>query len=315
MATRRRRRARRTGNWFTRHWKALLVALVAIILIVVLAVVKPFSGLSDLFGGNNNQVAGQAGVVTLDGNNVGVFDTQHEAELNKVTVNVGTSTLKISGNGERVANASVSGIPTGALVKQSDGVYTLNTNGFGDGTTILVKILVGGDGSFIGQRLSGNVDTHFMAISVSNPQQPQTGDPAAQTAQTLGLPNGTVYIDGTAFQTYGSEWEAQQAVAGKQNQFTLPRSMVANGLPITVTPNTDDTARVYIRVTMVNAEDDNDLSVCANPQTNWMATLDVSKYGGQQITLMIKAENGWAIANGYSYISFFLPEVEEPAVG
>ncbi|MBR1540940.1 MAG: hypothetical protein IJ629_07390 [Clostridia bacterium] len=306
----RRRRARRRG-FFSRHWKALLVVVIAIILIVVILVVKPFAGISNQLTRNNPSAAtaGQLGVITLEGNGIGVFDTESEAEANQVTVNAGKATLKVSGSGNIDVSASIGGTPANILTTTNGNSYELNLDGLGDGTTILVKVMVGGDGSLIGQRLSENVDTHYFAVNVSNPnQQAQTGDPNTQTAQTLGIPNGTVYVDGSAFQTYGSESEAQQAIADQQNRFTLPTSMLTNGLPITVTPNTDDTARVFIQVCMVDGYDGGSFAVCANPETDWLANLDVSQFAGHQITLMIKAENGWAISTGYSYISFFLPE-------
>lgn len=294
-------------NFIKKHWKAILIAVVAIVLIIVVVnVIKHFSGANN----SNTVTAGTPGIVTLDGNSVGVFDNQSDAEANKVTVDAGVKNLDVSGSGNIDVTATVGGFPID-VTNTKGSKYELNMDSLGDGSTVIVKVMVGGDGSLIGQRLGDDVETHYFAINVSNPNQ-ETGDTAAQTAQALGLPNGKIYIEEDTYQTYGSETEAQTAVANQQNAFTLPLYMVKDGLSLTAEPTTDDTARIMVKVCMMDDESVESAGTYVGPDGNWSGTLDVSKYAGHQITLMIKAENGWAISNGYSYVSFFLPQFEVP---
>lgn len=299
-------------TFIKKHWKAIVIAVMAIILIIVVVNV-----IKHLSGANSNVTAGTSGIATLDGSAVGVFDNQKDAEANKVTVDAGTKKLVVSGSGNIDASATVGGFPASILTETKDGHYDVALDGLGDGTTVIVKMLVGGDGSWVGQRLSGDVDEYYLAITVSNPQQNQTQQtqgqttsPSAQTAQTLGVPNGQVYLGEEAYQTYGSETEAQQAVASQQNAFTLPVYMVQNGLKVTAVPTTDDTARIWVKITMVDNEGVDRAGVCVNPENDWSDVLDVSEFAGHQVTLMLKAENGWAISSGFSYVSFYLPQFE-----
>lgn len=289
-------------KFIKRHWKAILIAVVAIVLIIVVINVA-FSSTND----NTTVTAGTAGIASLDGSAVGVFDNQSDAEANKVTVDAGVKILQVTSDEYVEVSATVGGFPVGVTNTQEK-TYEVDTSNLGDGSTVIVQILIGGDGSFVGRRLNNDVDTYYLAINVNNPNQ-TTADSAAQTAQALGLPNGKMYVgeDKDTFQTYGSESEAQQAVAGQQNNFTLPKGMVQNGLSFTVEPTTDDTARVMVKVCMMDGESVESIGKYVSPDSNWAGTLDVSNFAGHQITICIKAENGWAISNGYSYVSFFLP--------
>lgn len=275
---------------------SILIAIVAIVLIVLLIVfmVKLVSN-----SHANNQTVGTVGVVTLDGNSVGVFSSKEEAENNKFTVDAGMRSMKVSGFGNTSVHATVGGIPANIVTNAKGSTYDLDLNGIGNETTVMIQISVGGDGSLMGERLSGDVDKYFLAINVNNP------DNVADTAKTLGLPNGKIFFGDDSYQTYGSETEAQQAVSN--NPLVLPTYVVENGIQLRAEPN-ENTARIQVKACMLDGDPINRDGPRLYSGNGWSDVLDVSEFSGHQVTLMIHSENDMGLSNGYSYVSFFVPE-------
>jgi hypothetical protein len=174
--------------------------------------------------------------------------------------------------------------------------------------------MIGGDGSWLGQRLSEEIDTYYLALEVVNNNEADlvemvsTDDVATQQVQsssTLPLPNGKVYFGEDSYQTYASESEAQQAAA--LQSLTIPTYMVQDGLQLRAEPNAN-TARIWVSICMVDGQIVQSVSSRLNQDSNWTGTLDVSEFAGHQVTLVMKAENNSALMNGYSYVSFKVPE-------
>ncbi|MBR2290188.1 MAG: hypothetical protein IJ867_06335 [Clostridia bacterium] len=287
-------RARHARTSFIgRHWKALLILVIAIILVVIIAITKPFSGLMGAI--SNNQSSPKAsGSVTLDGQKVAVYATQADAEANKLSVNAETKTLIIPENGRVSVNPS-------NILASSNGGYTLNLAGCGDQSLVVIKVTTGGNGNFLSQRLSKDLKDSYLALVVSNPNIEANG-----MTKTSGVPTGKVYFGDVAYETYGSGSEAHQAVAGKQSQFTIPTYMVENGLQLRA-EHGNNTARIWVKVCMVGIRGIDTKGIRLNADSNWSGVIDISQFAGYQITLMLHAENGDVTSNGYSYVSFFVP--------
>lgn len=285
-----------------RHLKAVLIVMVVIIAIIMIIKFKPFSGLN---GGSNNTVVGTTGIVTMDGNKIGVFDTQSEAESNKISADSGVRKLQVSGSGNVDVSANVGGIPTG-IISGKNGKYDMDLSGIGNGTTVVVTVSIGGDGSFFGRTLTTDVSKYYFAVNVINNEE------TVNTTQTLNAPNGTIKFGDDVYQTYGSEQEAQMAVLGQKNLYTLPTYMVKEGIQLHCEPG-ENTARIWVKPTMVDGESGSYNGVRLNQDSDWSGILYVSDFSGHQVTLMIKAENNTGLSNGYSYVSFFVPEFEAPA--
>lgn len=315
---------RKIGRFFRRHWKAITIVVVAIILIVVVtSLVKHFAGGSSnpsTGAGNGSSTAftgnsgGENGIVTVEGQSVGIFDTKDDAEANPITVTAGVKSMTVNGD-----NAQVS-TNIGSINHVSGKDYELNLDGLADGTIATITVKTGGDGSFIGQRLGNDVETHYLTVNVSNPNATPAGTSGGNAStgtapnSTSSVPTGTVHFGDTTFQTYGSEAEAQSVVANDHNKFTIPTNMAKN-LVLTAEPS-EGTARIWASVCMVDDVDETGMESRMNADSNWSATFDLSKYAGHQVTIVLKAENGMALSNGYSYVSFFVPqfEVEEEYV-
>jgi len=291
------------------HWKTLLVVIVAIMLIIVVASSGLFNQLSNAISGNNsNSTAanstGDTRVATLDGKSLNVFETQEAAASNKTVVEAGKKALNVP-NAEHVyISTYVNGNSANIVSSIDSNSYTLDLSNVPDNGTVVIKIETGGDGSALGKRLGiSHINTQFVALSVSNP----TLNTEPEATAALGIPNGRIYFGEDVYQTYASEGEAQQAVRGQRSQFTIPTYMVENGLQLRAEPN-EATARIRVQVCMVGTKPVSVTGALLNNSSNWSGTLNVSNYVGQQVTLMIHAENGMGLSNGYSYVSFFVPE-------
>lgn len=318
---RRRRSTRRRKNFFQKHWKTLLILVVLAVLIVLIATTDVFGQLSNAISNISNgtntdngksnvsSVPSDTRVATLDGKNLSIFESQEAAESSKISVEAGKKSLSFSTSEHVSVSAYIGGRSVDILSNNGSDSYTLDLTNVADKSIVIIKVTVGGDGSIVSQRL-GTADskTHFVAFEVSNPNMS-----VEEAAQTSGIPNGKVYFADSVYQTYGSEIEAQQAVKGKQGQFTIPTYMVQDGLQLRAEPS-ENTARIRIKVCMVGIRGVSSNSICISQETNWAGTLDISGYAGYQMTLMLHAEDGWGINNGFSYVSFFVPEIiqEDP---
>lgn len=310
MATTRRRRRRSRSRSFMQHLPAIICLVAIVGLIVWIIAFKPFDGL--LSGNENDQsvlapstvTAGETGTVTLDGSRIGVFDSQQDAETHKVTVNAEAKSMTISTTENVDVSVSVDGRSANNVLTKSGNGYTLDLEGFGHESVVVVKMSIGGDGSLLGKRFgNAGIETKYFALSINNPTVAQE-----QSITTLGVPTGVVYFDGSAYQTYGSEVEAHNAMVTERNRFTIPTYMVTNGIEVRAEPG-ENTARMQVRVCMVDSNDFDTRFVYLNSSTNWTGTLDVSQFAGHQIILMINSMNTTGISNGYSYVSIFVPEV------
>ena len=286
---------REVDNAMNKVLRHILIT-VAVIVVVVLLIVL-FSKLLSNRNNNSLQAAGISGVVSLDGNAVGVFQEQAEAEANKVTVDAGIRTLSISGSGNIDVRAMFAGNWIDILTQTKGNNYDLDLTGVGNASTIILRFMVGGDGSFTSQRLSGNVKTYYLALDVNNPNQ------NVETAKSLGVPNGKIYFGEDAFFTYGSESEAYQAAL--DNPIVIPTYMVHDGISIKAEPD-EGTYRIHVTVSAPSRRD-GPMLWSAN---DFAGVIDVSEFAGQQITLMIHAENDLGFVHGFSYLSFSVPEVE-----
>ena len=90
--------------------------------------------------------------------------------------------------------------------------------------------------------------------------------------------------------------------------------MVQNGMTITAEPSTDDTKRIWVKVSMVDYEGVQNDDITVSDANGWTATMDISKFSGHQIVLMLKAENDFATRTSYQYISVIVPDAENEVV-
>lgn len=290
---------RNIGRFLKRHWKAVVIVIVAIALLVAgKSLIKHFTA-SDTTGVTANS-GGTTGTVAIDGQAVSIFDSKDEAVANPITLDAGIKSMSITGSNAKVST------DIGSVSHTSGSDYELNLNGLADGTAVTLTVQTGGDGSFFGQRLGNEVETHYLVVNVSNPEGSAPADGTAN--HVSGVPTGSVRFGDSSFKTYGSEAEAQAAIADQQSQFTIPTSMAKN-LVLTAEPS-EGTARIWASVCMVDGADETGLESRMNQDSNWTATFDLSKYAGHQVTIVLKAEDGMALSNGYSYVSFFVPSFE-----
>lgn len=309
LATARRRRTSRHRSFIATHGVTILVTVIAVSLIFLIVVVKPFDRLFITNSQNQSAITGTTGIVTLDNSQIGVFDTQSEAEANKTQVTAGIKSLTVSSSENVNVSASMNGIPY-RITSTSKNNYTLDLSNVGDGSTIVIRVAIGGDGTFIGQRLDGRIKTRYVAFCVSNPKLTQN-----QAAQDMGIPTGKIYFGEDSYLTYGSESEALSATYGKRNHLTIPLYMFENGLQLRAEPN-ENTARIWVKPCRVDNKRIGVYGVRLNADSNWSGTLDISQYAGSQLTLMLKFENSSGMTVGYSYVSFFVPtEPEEEGLG
>lgn len=300
---------KKIARFFRKHLKSVLIIIVAIALIVgaFFAVKYAYSKL----GNNTNSTVvgnsnGQSGMVTIDGHKVDVFDSEDEARANPVTADAGARVITVNGKNPKVRTNN------GSVNELADGKYELHLD-LPNESTVMITVKTGGDGSFIGSRLSKDVEIRYLMITVNNPKSvtPDVENGSNSSSDTSGVPTGKVSFAGSTFQTYGTEADAQAVVANKRDSFTIPTSM-AKELTLTAEPS-EGTARMLIYVCMVDTDDERSLEKRLNQDNNWTNSFDVSAYAGHQVTFCIKAEDSMGLSNGYSYVSFFVPEFEAPA--
>lgn len=292
---RRKEGVKKMKRFFRRHWKKLLVVLIVIITVIFAIVL-----ISNLVG-NRAQNTGISGMLEIDGKGVGVFEEKAEAESNTYTVEAKTSVLEIRSSESTNISVSKSGFPFKVNQLKNE-KYELDLTNLAHDSIITVKLEIGGDGTFVSRRLTNEVSTYYLCLKVDNPSsETEAKNDVPET------PSGTVTFNGEAFKTYGSESAAQQAVQGQN--FVIPKGM-ANNLVLTAEP-TEGTARIWGWVCMAGGEDvyDDGQQIRMNADSNWSAAFDVSAYSGKQIVICLKAEDGMGLNNGYSYVSFVIPEL------
>lgn len=277
-------------RFLKRHLAAIFVVILAIVAIVLLVTV--IGGIKN--GGS--KVNGTPGIVVFDGSKIGVFDTADEAMANPITdVKAETKSFSVNDDNSRVT-ADYQGYRLD--VPSSGGNYQVDLAGIPDQGIVVIKAEVGGDGSLFGQAVGVEVETHYFAVQVKN-----EGTNDVQASTTV-IPNGTIWFGEDKYQTYSSEEEAQAAVAA--SPLVIPTEMAKN-LVLKAEPANEKTARIYVKVCMVDDYGDPGMSVLLCEENGWTNTLDVSQYAGKQITLYLKAESGSAVVTSYSYVSFMVP--------
>ena len=280
--------------------RRIITAVILLIVVIVLFVllIWGISATIKASRANAASVPGTTGVVSLDGNTISMFEDQAKAESNKTTADAGTHTLKVSGRSNVSIRATASGNSANGIVAGSGNDYELDLNGLSDGTIVILTVAVGGDGSFLSERLSEEVKRYYVALEVNNP------DVSANTASTLGVPSGKVYFGEASYLTYRSEEEAQKAV--EDAPLVLPTYMVADGIPVRAEPG-ENTYRIQVTICMLDGESFHLGGPFLWSENNWEGTLDVSACAGHQVTLMLHAENDMGFVNGYTYVSFYVP--------
>lgn len=301
---------KKIARFFRKHLKSVLIVVVAIALIVgffcLIKYVNKFgnNAANSTVVGNSN---GESGVVAIDGYKVDVFDSEDEARANPVTTDVGIRSFTVNGKKPKVK------IDNGSVNELSDGKYELHLENLPNESTAMITVKTGGDGSFISDRLGKDVETRYLMLTVNNPISviPEGETSSTGSANTSGVPTGKVSFAGSTFQTYGTEADAQAVVANKRDSFTIPTSM-AKELTLTAEPS-EGTARMLVYLCMVDEAAERSLEKRLNQDNNWTNSFDVSAYAGHQVTFCIKSEDSMGLSNGYSYVSFFVPEFEAPA--
>lgn len=281
---------RKIRRFIKKYWKVLLViGIIIILLIIICGVIKSFS----------KKNPGVSGVIRVDGAQVKVYPTKDIAAMETNKIISLPKERKITANGFEKVEV------TGRHLTQDGDKYILDLTGLRSGTNVILKIREGGDGSWTGILFKENVQTYYLAFSVQDDPKNHPNTTNSNNVSTA-TPTGTVYFDNTKYHTYASENEAQQAIADSSKSWTIPTNMVTNGLQLRAEPG-ENTTRIRVSVCLVDTEPIDGKQTLLNADNNWSSIIDISPFAGHQVTLMLHAEGPDGLSNGYSYVSFVVP--------
>lgn len=302
-------------DFFRNHWKAVAILILAIICLIL---VKVIGGIL-----SGSSIPGIKGICKFDGYKIGVFDSKEEALDNPISnITRELHTIEVSGKGNKKVTTNASLLPI--VTKTSSDEFDIDLTRVGD-KLILVTVSIGGDGSFFGQFMSSSVENYYFSIEVQ-PSQNDTnssGDIAtsggipegSESTSYFGFstspsdyPTGKFMIGSNVMTTYSSE-DAAEAAADESKQ-ALSAKYVGN-LPVSSEPS-ENTARVFVKVSRVGSEGSNYGTVRLDQDNNWSNIMDLSALcgDGNRITLMVKYEDSKVSNCGFQYVSFYLPSAE-----
>ena len=298
-------------DFLKRHWKSIIIAIMAIIIIIF-----SVKGISLLIE-KKHEKTGIPGIVKVDDKKIKVFESYENAQLPKniIETDASAKTIKVKGNGYIKINSNPR-LKIKTLKESSK--FSADLTQQKDNQIILFEVKIGGDGSLIGERLEmEEIEKYYFCLKVLNPNfetnedeqesQPNTELDENQTPiDTNSTPTGEILISGEAFKTYSSEEEALNAL--NKSGLVIPTELMEN-FTITSEKHSENTSRMWVKICMLDnqASGFNKTSVVLSSENGWTNSLNVMDYAGHRITLMIKSEDSMGFNTNYSYFSIELP--------
>ena len=274
-------------KFLKKHWRKILIAIIALVIIIVIVTIIKNSK-------NNN---GITGIVKFDGKKISVFENANEALKNSIQSDASEKQVSVKNGDESTKlTAKIGNFKAKIVTDKGKGNFVVDLSQVADQKIVLFEVKDGGDGSWVGDRISDEVNRYYFAVSVK--YSGKTNPPQVN----YGVSCGEIEIGGKKFDTYPSEEDALSSINNISKE-------IAENFTIKSINHSNNTKRIKVKIcyTDENISEFYFSNIILSDENDWTNTLNVMDHSGHTIVLMITAEDDLALNCSFSYVSFYIP--------